>query len=348
MQKHSFGTLADNTGDIAVDLYTLTNKNGVEARIITYGGILVSLRAPDRNGTLGDVVLGFDTLDEYVQHNPFFGCLVGRYGNRIANGRFTLNGVEHTLAQNDGVNHLHGGVRGFDKVVWSAEEAGPNTLVLRYTSPDGEEGYPGTLKVQVTYSLTDDNEWRIHYEATTDKDTVLNLTNHTYFNLNSADTILDHIMQLAAGHYTPTDAGLMPTGEVASVGGTPLDFIAPTRIGDRIDSEFEAVRLAGGYDHNFVVDGTPGELRLAARVTEPTTQRVLEAFTTEPAVQFYSGNFLDSTLTGKDGKRVSRRAGFCLETQHYPDSPNQPNFPTTVLRPGETYDTTTVYRFTVA
>ena len=344
MQKHLFGTLADGT---AVDLYTLINKNGLEARIINYGGILVSLRAPDRNGTLSDVVLGFDTLDEYVKHNPFFGCLVGRYGNRIAKGRFTLNGVEYTLAQNDGVNHLHGGLRGFDKVVWSAEEAGPDTLVLRYISKDGEEGYPGTLNVQVTYSLTDENEWRIHYVATTDKDTVLNLTNHTYFNLNGADTILDHTMQLAASNYTPTDAGLMPTGEVAPVGGTALDFLAPTRIGDRIDSDFEAMKLAGGYDHNFVVDGTPGTLRLAARVVEHTTGRMLETFTTEPAVQFYSGNFLNGPLTGKDGKVMGKRAGLCLETQHYPDSPNQPNFPSTVLRPGETYDATTVYKLSV-
>ena len=344
MQKQPFGTLGDGT---AVDLYTLTNRNGLEARIINYGGILVSLRAPDRAGNLADVVLGFDTLDEYVRHNPFFGCLVGRYGNRIANGRFTLNGVEYKLVQNDGQNHLHGGTRGFDKVVWEALEAEDNKLQLRYRSRDGEEGYPGTLDVQVIYTLTDADEWRIDYAATTDRDTVLNLTNHTYFNLGSAETILDHEMQLHASHYTATKPDLIPNGEILPVHDTPLDFNTPQRIGDRIDSAFEPIKMAGGYDHNYIVNGQPGELRLAARVTEPVSGRVLEARTDQPGVQFYSGNFLTGAIVGKGGRPMVRRAGFCLETQHYPDSPNQPTFPSTVLRPGETYSTTTIYKFTV-
>ena len=330
-----------------VTLYTLTNARGTEVAITTYGGIVVSLKTPDRQGKPADVVLGFDTLEGYLKGHPYFGAIIGRYGNRIAKGRFTLDGVTYKLAQNNGENHLHGGLKGFDKVVWRAREAGPQSLELSYLSKDGEEGYPGNLSVTVTYSLSEDNELRIDYRATTDKPTVLNLTNHSYFNLagQGEGDILGHQVMIAADRYTPVDAGLIPTGELRPVDGTPFDFRMPRAIGERINAPEEQLKLGKGYDHNFVLSGTPGTLRLAARVTEPKSGRVMEVLTTEPGMQLYTGNFLDGTITGKGGKVYHHRYGFCMETQHYPDSPNQPAFPSVVLRPGGTYQTTTVYKF---
>ncbi len=334
-------------GGQTVHLYTLRNKNGIEAAITDYGGILVSLKTPDRKGGMADIVLGFDSLDGYLGQHPYFGTLVGRYANRIAKGRFTLEGKEYTLAQNNGPNALHGGLKGFDKYVWHAEPAGDNAqrLTLRHSSPDGDEGYPGMLNVMVTYTLTDEDELRLDYAATTDKMTVLNLTNHTYFNLAGAGTILDHELELAASRFTPVNAELIPTGEIAPVEGTPFDFTAPRRIGSRINDPHPQIQAGGGYDHNFVIDGEAGTLRRAAKVTEPATGRVLEVLTTQPGVQFYTGNFLDGTIKGKGGAVYHKRAGFCLETQHFPDSPNQPAFPSTVLRPGLEFTSTTVFKF---
>jgi aldose 1-epimerase len=350
INKKPFGTLPDGR---EVALYTLVNDNGLQAAISNYGGIVVSLHTPDRDGQMGDVVLGFDTLDEYVDHNPFFGCLVGRFGNRIAGGRFALEGVEYTLARNAGQNHLHGGVAGFDKQLWDARASetpeGP-ALELAYTSPDGEEGYPGTLSVQVVYTLTDDNALKIAYAAVTDKPTVVNLTNHSYFNLSAgaADDILAHEMTINADLYTPVDETLIPTGELHAVEGTPLDFRAAMPVGARIEADHRQLHLGGGYDHNWVVNGRPGDLRLAARVAEPTSGRIMHVLTAEPAVQFYAGNMMPPSMPGKGGRAYLRRGGLCLETQHYPDSPNQPHFPSTVLQPGETYRTTTIYRFSAA
>jgi len=340
VNKQSFGN---------ADLYTLTNKNGVECAITNFGGRVVSLKVPDRAGRMADVVLGFDKLDGYLQKNPYFGSLVGRYGNRIAKGKFTLDGREYTLARNNGENALHGGLKGFDSVYWEAHVEG-GKLVLHYTSKDGEEGYPGTLETTVTYSLDDDNALRIDYFAATDKPTVLNLTNHSYFNLagQGEGDILSHRVKLNADRFTPVDAGLIPTGELRPVEGTPFDFRQPAEIGARVNDPDEQLKLGGGYDHNFVVNGQAGTLRPAAEVTEPKSGRVMEVLTTEPGVQFYIGNFLDGTLTGKGGKVYQKRYGFCLETQHFPDSPNQPKFPSVVLRPGERFQSTTVYRFKTA
>jgi aldose 1-epimerase len=349
VNKESFGQ-ADGRD---VNIYTLTNAHGVEARITNYGGILVSLKVPDRAGHVDDVVLGYDNLDAYVKNNsPYFGALIGRYGNRIGKGRFTLNGVEYKLATNNGENHLHGGVKGFDKVVWSARplptKAGP-ALELTYQSRDGEEGYPGHLTVRVVYTLTNNNELKLDYSATTDKDTVVNLTHHSYFNLagQGEGDILSHQLMINATRFTPVDEGLIPTGELKSVKGTPFDFTQPTAIGARISAADEQLARGKGYDHNFALDGPAGGLRLAARVLEQTTGRTMEVWTTEPGLQFYSGNFLDGTITGKGGKVYNQRYGFCLETQHFPDSPNKPNFPSTVLRKGGRYHTATVYRFSV-
>jgi aldose 1-epimerase len=338
---------------VAVDLYTLTNAAGMEVRAITYGGIILSLRVPDRNGALGDVVLGYDTLDGYLKASPYFGAIIGRYGNRIARGTFTLDGRKHSLATNDGPNALHGGVKGFDKVVWQAEsfenEKGVG-VVFSYTSPDGEEGYPGTLRATVTYTLTDRNELSFDYHAVADKATPVNLTQHTYFNLAGAGAgdVLAHELTLNASRFTPVDRTLIPTGEVRSVEGTPFDFRTPTAIGARIDADDEQIRFGGGYDHNYVLDREGGQgLVLAARVREPGSGRVMDVSTTEPGLQFYSGNFLDGSITGKGGHVYRRRAGFCLETQHYPDSPNQPGFPSSILRPGQEYRSRTVYAFSV-
>jgi aldose 1-epimerase len=346
LKKESFGK-ADGQD---VELYTLTNRSGVEARITNYGGIIVSLKVPDRQGKLDDVVLGFDALDGYLKGHPFFGALVGRYGNRIGKGRFTLNGQEYKLATNNGENHLHGGIKGFDKVVWKAKPVTAKDgvgLELTYLSKDGEEGYPGNLSVKVTYTLTNNNELKIAYSATTDKDTVVNLTSHSYFNLAGQGNgdILNHQMTINADRFTPVDAGLIPTGELRSVKGTPLDFTKGTAIGERINQGDEQLKFGRGYDHNWVLNGNAGTLRQAAKVLEPTTGRVMEVWTTEPGMQFYTGNFLDGSLTGKGGRVYKQRYGFCLETQHFPDSPNKPNFPSTVLKRGSRYQTTTIYKF---
>jgi len=336
-----------------VELYTLTNSKGMEATIITYGGIIVALKVPDRNGKAGDVALGFDSLEGYLKGHPYFGAIIGRYGNRIGKGRFSLNGVEYTLARNDGDNHLHGGIKGFDKVVWKAKQStgqGGPALELFDLSKDGEEGYPGNLSVTVTYTLTDANEVRIDYQATTDKDTVVNLTNHSYFNLagQGEGDILRHRVMINADRFTPIDSGLIPTGELRSVDGTPFNFRQPYAVGERIGVDDQQLEFGKGYDHNFVLNGSVGTLRLAGRVSEPASGRVMEVLTTEPGVQFYSGNFLDGTLRGKGDKVYQRRYGFCLETQHFPDSPNKPAFPSVVLKPGARYQTTTIYRFLIA
>jgi aldose 1-epimerase len=344
MTKTAFGK---TTAGEEVELYTLKNAKGMQATITNYGGIVTSLKTPDRSGVYDDVVLGFDSIDGYLKEHPYFGALIGRYGNRIAKGRFTLNGVQYKLAQNNGENSLHGGIKGFDKRVWTAREVSGSepVLELTYVSKDGEEGYPGTLTTRVTYTLTDNNELKIDYLATTDKDTVLNLTNHSYFNLAGDGQVLDHEISIAADRFTPVDAGLIPTGELKSVEGTPFDFRKSTPIGARINSNDEQITRGKGYDHNFVLNGEAGSLRQAARVKEAKTGRVMEVLTTEPGVQFYTGNFLDGSLTGKGGKVYAHRTGFCLETQHFPDSPNQPKFPSTVLKPGAEYRSTTVYRF---
>jgi aldose 1-epimerase len=333
-----------------VELFTLTNAHGVEVRAITYGGIIVSLRTPDRDGVLGDIVLGFDELEPYLAGTPYFGAIIGRYGNRIGGGTFTLDGETFALAQNDGENHLHGGIQGFDKVVWAGEPFQNDTavgVVLAYTSPDGEEGYPGTLDVEVTYTLTDADELVVDYRATTDAPTPVNLTQHSYFNLAGRGGILDHELMIAASAYTPVDSTLIPTGEIASVEGTPFDFRAATTIGARIEADHPQIRNGLGYDHNLVLDRAGPGLALAARVRERTSGRTLEILTEEPGLQFYSGNFLDGSIAGKGGQLYEHRGGFCLETQHYPDSPNQPSFPSTILRPGEEYRTRTVMAFGV-
>jgi aldose 1-epimerase len=328
----------------SVELYTLTNAKGSEVRIATYGGAVVSLKVPDRFGVMGDVVAGFDSLDGYLKPPPYFGAIIGRYGNRIGNARFSLNKMEYTLAKNDGENQLHGGVRGFDKRVWTARLLSPQSLELRYFSKDGEEGYPGNLSATITYTLTDGNELKIEYSATTDKDTVVNLTNHSYFNLAGEGDILGHEVVINADRFTPVDKGLIPTGELRSVEGTPLDFRTAKTIGERIEQKDEQLMLGHGYDHNFVLNRSGSGLELAAKVTDPKSGRVLEVLTTEPGLQFYTGNFLDGTLQGK-GRTYTRRSAFCMETQHFPDSPNQPSFPSTVLKPGQKYQTTTVYSF---
>ncbi|GIV85789.1 MAG: aldose 1-epimerase [Candidatus Roseilinea sp.] len=345
IRSNCFGHLPDGA---TVDQYTLENDNGMSVQIITYGGIITALRVPDRAGDLDDVVLGFDNLDGYLAGHPYFGCIVGRFANRIAGGRFTLDGLTYQLAVNNGPNHLHGGLAGFDKKLWRASigsSDGAVSLALSYLSPDGEENYPGNLHVTVTYTLTHDNALRIGYRAHTDKPTILNLTNHTYFNLASQGDILDHEIMINADHFTPVNEALIPTGELQPVAGTPLDFRQPMRIGARIDDPHEQIARAGGYDHNFVINGAMGELRFAARVYEPSSGRTLEVHTTEPGMQFYSGNFLSGAIAGKGGRVYGRRAGLCLETQHFPDSPNQPGFPSVVLRPGERFASTTVFRF---
>jgi aldose 1-epimerase len=346
VKKAGFGRTADGQD---VDIYTLTNRRGAEAGIITYGGAVVSLKVRDRRGRLDDVVLGFDTIEEYQKQTSYIGALIGRYGNRIAKGRFKLDGVEYQLAANNPPNHLHGGVRGFDKIVWKARPLpirGGAALELTYLSHDGEEGYPGNLSVRVVYTLTDRNELRIDYSATTDKATVVNLTQHNYYNLAGAGSgdILNHRLTINASRFTPTDATAITTGELRSVRGTPFDFTRPTAVGARINQDDEQIKFGNGYDHNFVINGRMGVLRKAAEVYEPTTGRVMEVWTTEPGVQLYTGNYLDGT-PGKGGKPYPRRSALCLETQHYPDSPNKPNFPSTVLRKGSRYRTTTVYKF---
>ena len=348
LTQRPYGTTA--AGE-AVEAYTLTNANGAEVCVLTYGGIITSLNVPDRDGVLENVVLGFDTLQAYETQSPYFGAITGRYANRIAGGKFTLDGETYTLAINNGPNHLHGGDKGFDKRVWTAEEVTGAGVGLRlsYTSPDGEEGYPGTLETSVTYTLTDNNELRIDYRATTDAPTLVNLTNHSYFNLagEGSGTIYDHLLMIDAERYTPVDDTLIPTGELAPVAGTPFDFRAPKKIEPGLRTPHPQIVAGQGFDHNFVLNREAGDtsVELAARLYEPTSGRVLEVLTSEPGLQFYAGNLLGATLTGSGGKLYRQSDGLALETQHFPDSPNQPNFPSTVLRPGETYETTTVFKF---
>jgi aldose 1-epimerase len=328
----------------SVEIFTLKNAKGVEARIINYGGIVVSLKVPDRSGAMGDVVAGFDTFDDYLKPPPYFGALIGRYGNRIGGAHFSLDGVEYKLPQNDGQNTLHGGLKGFDKRVWSAKGLSPQALELTYVSKDGEEGFPGTLTTTVRYTVTDANELKIEYSAATDKNTVVNLTHHGYFNLAGDADILGHEAMINADRFTPVDKGLIPTGELKSVAGTPFDFRAAKAIGSRIEDQDEQLAFGRGYDHNWVLNRTGSGLELAAKVTDPKSGRVMEVWTTEPGLQFYTGNFLDGSLKGK-GKTYTRRSAFCMETQHFPDSPNKPAFPSTGLKPGDKYQTTTLYRF---
>ena len=334
-----------------VNVYTLTNSHGVEVRAMNYGGIILSIRVPDRKGQLADVVLGHEKMEGYIPNPPYFGAIVGRYANRIANGTFTLDGKTYTLPKNDGPNTLHGGLtRTFDKVVWDAEPLkGKTGVAFSYLSKDGEEGFPGNLKVKVTYTLTDSNELVIDYEATTDKSTPINVSQHSYFNLKGEGNgeILDHEILINADRFTPVDKTLIPTGELRPVKGTPFDFTTSTKIGARIDDNYEQLVLGHGYDHNWVLNRKDKDtgLVLAARVYEPTTGRVLEVSTTQPGVQFYTGNFLDGTITGKQGHVYKRRYGLCLETQHFPDSPNHPDFPSTILKPGEKFEQKTVFKF---
>ena len=356
--QQPFGTTKSGT---SVEIYTLTNKGGSEARITNYGGILVSLKVPDKNGKFDDVVLGFDDLAGYENHpGPYFGALIGRYGNRIAKGKFSLDGHEYELPINDPPNSLHGGKVGFDKHVWAAREGtGPDgpTLTLTLTSPDGDQGYPGKLDVKAVYTLTEDNAVRIAFEATTDKPTVINLTNHSYFDLRGQGkpgTILDHVVTLFASKYIPIDKTSIPLGELRPVAGTAFDFTQPTKIGAHLDDQDPQLHLGpGGYDHSYVLDGydvkkgSEAPASLGVRVHEPTTGRVLELWTSEPGVQFYSGNYLDGSFAGKGGRKYAKHDGFALEPQHYPDSPNRPEWPTTVLRPGETYHNTFFYKFSV-
>jgi aldose 1-epimerase len=346
VNKAVFGTTPDGN---TIDVYTLTNPQGMEVRAITFGGIITSMRVPDRHGRFDEVALGFGSLEGYLKNPAFFGAIIGRYGNRIAKGRFTLDGKTYSLAINNKPNHLHGGNKGFDKAVWKAEsfkkedEVG---VVFTHISPDGDEGYPGTLSIRVTYTLTPRNALEVEYEATTDKATPVNLTQHTYFNLagDGSRDVLDHVVTIHASRYTPVDSTLIPTGELASVEGTALDFRMPTAIGARIGSKDDTqIRYGNGYDHNFVLDRTAEGLTLAARVEEPVTGRVLDVSTTEPGIQFYTGNFLDGSLTGEARHVYRQRMGFCLETQHFPDSPNHTAFPSTILRPGETYRSKTVF-----
>jgi len=341
IEKTPFGKLPDGK---EIELYTLSNSRGMEAGIMTYGATLVFLKVPDREDNIADIVLGYDSLDGYLEDSPYFGAIVGRYANRIADGLFTLDGKEYKLAANDGENHLHGGIRGFDKVVWNAETVkNPDAAGVKflYLSPDGEEGYPGNLDCRVTYWLTENNELKLEYHAETSKPTPVNLTHHSYFNLKGQGNgdILGHELMLNADKYTPVNEQLIPTGEIKPVEGTPFDFTHPHAVGEYIQ------QVPGGYDHNFVLNSGGARLALAARVYEPENGRVMEIHTTEPGIQFYSGNFLDGSITGKSGKVYYQHYGFCLEAQHFPDSPNHPNFPSAILRPGEIYAQTTIHKF---
>jgi aldose 1-epimerase len=345
-----FGKLKDGR---AVELYTLRNGRGMEARIMTYGGVVTYLSAPDARGHFADVVLGYDSLAGYLKENPYFGALIGRYGNRIAKGRFSLDGHDYSLPINNPPNSLHGGAVGFDKVLWRVARARVTTagpeLALEHVSADGDQGYPGNLHVTAVYTLTEDNGLRLDFTATTDRSTVVNLTNHSYFNLRGVGDVLGHVVQINADRFTPVDETLIPTGELKSVAGTPFDFRTPTAIGSRIEADDEQLKFGRGYDHNWVIDATavPDSrgLRLDATVYEPESGRVLEVLSDQPGLQFYTGNFLDGTLRGKGGQLYSHRAAFCMEPQHFPDSPNHPGFPSTVLKPGETYESHIEYRF---
>jgi aldose 1-epimerase len=344
--RQAFGTTADGT---AIEAYTLRNAHGIEVTAITYGGIITAIRVPDRTGAMADVVHGFDRLEGYLGGHPYFGAIVGRYGNRIGRAQFALDGQTYKLAANDGPNHLHGGVKGFDKQVWRGEPGQAASVTFSRTSPDGEEGYPGTLRVRVTYTLTDADELAIDYEASTDKATPINLTNHSYFNLGGHDSgdILGHQLTLYADRYTPADGTLIPTGELVPVEGTPFDSRTATAIGARIGQDHPQIKYGRGYDHNWVLTRKGGGLQPAARLVDPRSGRTLQVATTEPGIQFYTGNFLDGTLKGKGGTVYAHRSALCLETQHFPDSPNKPGFPSTILQPGQTYRSKTVFTFGV-
>lgn len=349
IQKEPFGTTQDGQ---ETTLYTLTNTNGVEAKISNYGGVVVSLKVPDKNDKMGDVVLGYDSLAGYENNSAYFGAIIGRYGNRIAKGEFTLDGKTYTLATNNNTNHLHGGEKGFNRRVWNATEVNQDSIVglkLTYVSEDMEEGYPGKLNVEVTYTLRNDDALAIDYKATTDKKTIINLTNHSYFNLtgDANNDILDHKLMLNASKFLPIDSTLIPTGELKSVEGTPFDFQEPTAIGKNIDANDQQITYGLGFDHCWVLNKSGSAMSLAATVYEPESGRFMEVMTTEPGIQFYSGNFLDGSTRGKYGIAYEKRYGFCLETEHFPDSPNQPEFPSVELSPGETYTTSTVYKFSV-
>jgi aldose 1-epimerase len=345
VMRAPFGKTADGT---AVDLFTLRNENGVEVSVLSYGAIIKSIKTPDRNGTFTDIVLGFDTLDGYLGPHPKFGVVIGRYANRISLGRFMIDGINYRLAMNNGPNHIHGGERGFDKYVWQAEELSGNSVRFSRVSPDGEEGYPGNLQVAVAYSLTNYNELIVEYQAMTDAPTHVNLTQHSYFNLaGPGSDVLGHELMINADRYTPVDRASIPTGVIAPVAGTPFDFRKPTPIGARIEANHPQIAHGRGYDHNFVLNRKGDMLQLAARVVEPASGRVLEVATTEPGVQLYTGNFLDGKIAGKGGQAYGRYSGFCLETQHYPDTPNKPDFPSSLLRPGSTYSSRTVFKFDV-
>jgi aldose 1-epimerase len=347
LEKNEFGATPDGG---KVDRYTLKNSSGMTVDIITYGGIITSIKVPNKEGVSEDVVLGFDNLDQYMESSPYFGAIIGRYGNRIAKGKFSLDGTNYSLAINNGENHLHGGIKGFDKVVWKAsEETGENFAALKlvYVSKDMEEGYPGSLNTTVTYTLKEDNSLDMAYEATTDKKTIVNLTNHSYFNLSGdfSKTVLDQVLSLNADKYLPVDNTLIPTGEIADVENTPFDFRKPTSIGSRIEADDNQLKKGGGYDHCWILNGQDKGHRLVGTAYDPASGRVLEVFTSEPGVQFYSGNFLDGTLPAKHGGTYKKRSGFCLETQHYPNSPNQFDFPSVILNPGETYSSKTTFKF---
>lgn len=347
MERTVFGKLPDGR---EVFQYTLTNDSGMSVQIINYGATVTSLRVPDRNGVMSDVILGYDNLQGYINGTAYFGAIVGRYGNRIAKGRFELDGKQYQLATNNGENHLHGGNIGFNKVLWDASvlsDSGEPSLQLQYTSPDGEEGYPGTVTLKVVYTLTEKNGLRIDYEGTTDKPTILNPTNHSYFNLSGSftDTILNHQLTIEADNYTPVDAGLIPTGEIAGVADTPMDFRTPRTIGERIEDKDQQLVYGKGYDHNWVLRDFTGEVRKVAELYEPKSGRLMTVFTDQPGLQFYSGNFLDGTDKGKNGVAYQHRTGLCLETQAFPDSPNKPQFPSVTLRPGQLYYQTTIYQF---
>jgi aldose 1-epimerase len=349
IETEAFGTMPDGT---PVEIIRLTNANGIEVRAMTYGAIIVSIRVPDRDGTLDDVVLGFDDLDQYVQGHPQFGTVVGRYANRIAEGRFTLDNETYDLARNNGPNHLHGGNQGFDKMLWQAETGQTDSgvrVTFAHTNPDGHEGYPGNVSVTVSYTLTEKDELVVDYSATTDRATHINLSQHTYFNLSGAGsgTVHDHVLTIDADRYTPFDSTQIPTGSIEPVAGTPLDFRAPLPIGARIDDDHSELHIGGGYDHNFVLNRTGPGLTRAARVEEPESGRILDVYTTEPGMQLYTANGLRE-MTGKLGRTYDRRGGLCLETQHYPDSPNRPDFPSTILRPGEEFTSQTVFAFSVS
>lgn len=345
--QEKFGQTEDGQ---QVDIYTLTNANGMQVRITNYGATVQSLTAADRKGNYEDIVLGYDSLKDYIKDSPYFGAIVGRFGNRIAKGKFTLNGVEYTLATNNGPNHLHGGIKGFDKVLWKAKPFKSDStagLELTYLSKDGEEGYPGNLNVKLVYTLNNKNELKMEYTATTDKPTPVNLTNHSYFNFSGCKTdILNHELWINADRFTPVDSTLIPTGELRSVQGTPFDFTTPTAIGQRINDDNTQLKYGGGYDHNWVLNNVDGKVKLQASVYEPGSGRLLQVYSDQPGLQFYSGNFLNGSNTGKGGIVYKHRYALVLETQHYPDSPNQPDFPSTILNPGETYQTKTIYRFT--